>query len=205
MSPQVRGSLFLDYVRMLKARHEIDWRRHLAPEDLGYLEQRISLEAWYPMEAFQRLGMAILHEIARGDLGAVRAWGKQAVAPMAALHGNLLVENDPRESLMRFQVLRRTFFDFEATAMTRVDDSEVHVRIAYGMSPAAEEAASHQTMGFFDGLVELAGGEEVRARFAERAWLGAKATTLVVNWRQPARPARPAGPGAARPPPLPWG
>jgi len=200
MSPQVRGSLFIDYVRMLKARHEIDWRCHLAPEDLGYLEQRISLDAWYPMAAFERLGMAILQVIARGDLGAVRAWGKQTVAPLATLHGNLLVENDPRESLMRFQVLRRTFFDFEATSMTRVDDSEVHVRIAYGMSPAAEEAASHQAMGFFDGLVELAGGEEVRARFAERAWQGAKATTLVVNWRQPGRPVRPAGPGASRPP-----
>ncbi len=203
MSPQVRGSLFLDYVRMLKARHELDWRRHLAPEDHGYLEQRINPAAWYPMATFERLGMAILHEIARGDLGAVRAWGKQTVAPLAALHGSLLVENDPRESLMRFQVLRRTFFDFEATSMTRVDDSEVHVRIAYGMSPAAEEAAAHQAMGFFDGLVELAGGEEVRARFTERAWQGAKATALVVSWRQPRPSARPSGAGSARPPPEP--
>jgi hypothetical protein len=64
----------------------------------------------------------------------------------------------------------------------------VHVRIAYGMSPAAEEAASYQTMGFFDRLVELAGGEEVRARFSEPGLAGAKATTLVVDWRKP--PAR---------------
>jgi len=191
MGPQVRGSLFLDYVRMLKARPQVDWRRHLATEDLGYLEQRIDLEAWYPMAAFERLGMAILDVIARGDLGAVRAWGRRTVQPMATLHGGLLVKNDPRESLMRFQVLRRTFFDFEATHMTRVDDSEVQVRLAYGMSPPAEEAASHQAMGFFDGLVELAGGEEVRARFAERAWQGANATTLVVSWRQPVRLARP--------------
>lgn len=191
MGRQVRGSLFLDYVRMLKARPEVDWRRHLAPEDIGYLEQPISLEAWYPMATFERFGMAILDVIARGDLGAVRAWGKQSVQALATLHGGLLVKSDPRESLMRFQVLRRTFFDFEATHMSRVDDSEVHVQIAYGMSPTAEEAASHQAMGFFDGLVELAGGEEVRARFTERAWQGAKATTLMVNWKQPARPVRP--------------
>ncbi|HEX7488712.1 MAG TPA: hypothetical protein VF341_07390, partial [Anaeromyxobacteraceae bacterium] len=176
---------------------EVDWRLHLAPEDVGYLEQRISHEAWYPLAAFERFGIAILEVIARGDLGAVRAWGRQTVKPLATLYGGLLVERDPRESLMRFQVLRRTFFDFEATHMSRVDDSEVHVQIAYGMSPAAEEAASHQTMGFFDGLVELAGGEEVRARFAERAWQGAKATALVVNWKQPARP--PGPPRADRP------
>ena len=190
MGPQVRGSLFLDYVRMLKARREVDWRRHLSPEDLGYLEQRIDLEAWYPMAAFERLGIVILNVIARGDHGAVRAWGRQTVLPLAALHGGLLVKDDPRESLMRFHVLRRTFFDFEAANVTRLDDSEVRMRIAYGMSPTAEEAASYQTMGFFDGLVELAGGEEVRARFEEQAWHGAKATTLVVSWRQPTRPSR---------------
>jgi hypothetical protein len=186
MGPQVRGSLFLDYVRMLKSRREVDWRQHLPPEDLVYLEQRIGLEAWYPMAAFEHLGIAILRVIARGDLGAVRAWGKRTVPPLAALHGDLLVRGDPRESLMRFHVLRRTFFDFEAANVTRLDDSEVRVRIAYGMSPAAEEAACYQTMGFLDGLVELAGGQEVRARFAEQAWLGAKATALVVSWRQPA-------------------
>jgi hypothetical protein len=190
MGPQVRGSLFLDYVRMLKSRHDVDWSRHLAIEDLGYLEQRIALEAWYPMAAFERMGIAILDVIARGDLGAVWAWGKGTVVPLAALHRDLLVKDDPRESLMRFHVLRRTFFDFEAASVTRLDDCEVRVRIAYGMSPAAEEAASYQTMGFLEGLVELAGGEEVTARFEEKAWRGAKATTLIVPWRPPAARAR---------------
>jgi hypothetical protein len=185
MGPQVRGSLFLDYVRMLKSRHEVDWSRHLAPEDLGYLEQRIASEAWYPMAAFERMGIAILDVIARGDLDAVWAWGKSTVPQLVALHRDLLVRNDPRESLMRFHVLRRTFFDFEAASVTRLDDCEVRVQIGYGMSPAAEEAASYQTMGFLEGLVEAAGGEEVKARFVEKAWRGAKATALVVSWRQP--------------------
>jgi hypothetical protein len=186
MNRQVRGSLFLDHVRMLKSRRDIDWSQHLAPEDFSYLDQRIDLQAWYPMAAFERLGIAILDVIARGDFGAVRAWGKRTVPPLAALHAGLLVKHDPRESLMRFHVLRRTFFDFEAAKVTRLDDSEVHVQISYGMSPAAEEAASYQTMGFFDGLVELAGGEDVKARFMEQAWRGAMATTLAMRWRQPA-------------------
>jgi hypothetical protein len=187
MGPQVRGSLFLDYVRMLRARRDVDWSRHLAAGDRAYLAQRIGLEAWYPMAAYERLGLAILDVIARGDLGAVREWGRQTVAPLATLHGGLLAAGDPRESLMRFQVLRRTLFDFEATSMVRVDDGEVQVRLAYGMSARAEEAACHQTMGFFDGLVALAGGEEVRARFAERSWQGDRTTGLVVSWRKPAR------------------
>jgi hypothetical protein len=184
MAPQVRGSLFLDYVRMLKSRHEVDWSQHLEPDDLGYLKARVDIEAWYPMAVFERMGIAILDVIARGDLGAVRAWGKGTVPSLVALHPNLLVENDPRESLMRFHVLRQTFFDFEAASVTRLDDRHVRVQIGYGMSPVAEEAASYQTMGFLEGLVELAGGEDVKARFVEKAWRGAGTTTLVVSWRQ---------------------
>jgi len=186
MSSQVRGSLFLDYVRMLKARRDVEWSRYLAPEDLPYLEQEVDLGAWYPMATFERLGLAILKVVAGGDLEAVRSWGKLTVRPLATLQGKLLVENDPRESLMRFHVLRRTFFDFEAASVTRLHDTEVRLEIAYRMSPDAEEAACYQTMGFFEGLVELAGGREVKARFDEQAWRGAKRTLLVVSWKSPA-------------------
>jgi len=189
MVRHVKGSLFLDYVRMLKLRKDVDWRSHLAPEDLPYLEQQIDTAGWYPMATFERFGLAILEMIADGDLEAVRVWGQITVRTVALRQPGSLVENDPRESLMRFHVLRRTLFDFEAATVIRVQDNEVCLQIAYQMSPAAEEAASYQTMGFFEGLVELAGGTEVKARFAEKSWLGGKTTTLVVSWSPPARAA----------------
>lgn len=187
MGRQVRGSLFLDYVRMLRARKGVDWTRHLSPEELRYLDERIDVAAWYPMATFERLGLAILAALADGDPEAVRLWGRLAVPGLVRLHPDLLVPGDPRESLMRFHVLRRSFFDFEAASVTRLDDAEVRLRVAYGMSPTAEEAAACQTMGFLEGLVELAGGGEVQARFAGEAWHGAPATTVVVSWRAPAR------------------
>ncbi len=185
MSRQVKGSLFVDYVRMVKARADVDWRAHLAPDDLPHLEQRIEPGAWYPMATFERLGLAILKAIAGGDVQAARAWGRRSVEPLATMQPGLLVEKDPRESLMRFQVYRRTFFDFEAATVTVLHDTEVRLRIAYGMSPLAEEAASYQAMGFFERLVELAGGLAVTARFAEESWRGAATTTLVLNWKLP--------------------
>jgi hypothetical protein len=183
MGRQVRGSLFLDYVRMLKVRKDVDFRRHLAPEDLPYLSQQVDPAGWYPMATFERFGLAILKLIADGDLEAVRVWGHISVGGLVARYPDVLVKNDPRESLMRFQVVRRTFFDFEAATIARLHDREVRVEISYQMSPAAEEAASYQTMGFFEGLVELAGGRDVTARFDQRAWCGANATTLVVSWK----------------------
>ena len=131
------------------------------------------------------IGLAILASIAEGDLDEVRAWGRSTVASLAKLHDRLLVPNEPRESLMRFHVLRRTFFDFEATAVSQLHDGEVRLKVSYHMSPLAEEAACHQTMGFFEGLVTLAGGEKVRAHLPDQSWQGAPCTTLVVAWNPP--------------------
>jgi hypothetical protein len=92
---------------------------------------------------------------------------------------------------MRFDVLRQTLFDFDAASIARIHDTEVRVRIAYGMSATAEEAACHQAMGFFEGLVQLAGGRDVQSRFESGSWRGDDHTVLVVKWSPPA-------PGAMR-------
>lgn len=101
MERHVKGSLFVDYVRMLRSRKDVDWGRYLQPEDLLYLDTRIHPDAWYPMETFARFGLAILDEIAHGDSFPARAWGRMSLEHMVTVHEGLLVPGDPRESLMR--------------------------------------------------------------------------------------------------------
>jgi hypothetical protein len=185
MSGNVKGVLFVDYVRMLKACKDVDWRAHLSTDDFGYLSQRITPDGWYPMHTFERFGLAILDQIVGGNLAAVHTWGKLSVDQLHAAYEGLLAANDPRESLMRFQVLRGSFFDFEAVTVHEIYDIETRLRIAYGMSPRAEEAASHQTMGFFERLIEIAGGRNINARFERCSWKGDADTLLVVSWDQP--------------------
>ena len=36
---QVRGVLFVDYVRMLRSQKKVDWAQHLAATDLAYLQE----------------------------------------------------------------------------------------------------------------------------------------------------------------------
>lgn len=179
---QVKGSLFVDYVRMLRAKKDADWTRYLAPQDLPYLEQKITPEAWYPMAAFERMGVAILDEIAMGDLGLVRQWGRIQLDWLSHLHPQLVAVGDPPESLMRFKVLRQSFFDYAALAIREVTDGEALVTIAYGMGARAEEAAAWQTLGFFERLLELAGAEGVKLEFATASWEGATETLLAMQW-----------------------
>jgi len=179
---QVKGTLFVDYVRMLRAKKDADWARYLTPSDLEYIGKRIISDEWYPMTTFERMGLAILAEVAEGDLRLVKEWGRMSIDWLCAVHPNLVSHGDPRESLMRFQVLRQSFFDYAALVMREITDGEAKLVIAYGMSHRAEEAASWQTLGFFERLLEVSGAKDVKIAFTSTSWDGAPSTILEMSW-----------------------
>jgi hypothetical protein len=134
------------------------------------------------METFERMGNAILREVADNDLEAVRMWGRFSVDALRAASPQLVAEGDPVETLMRFRVLRSTFFDFEALTIPTLSDGEASIVIRYHMGDIAEEAASYQTMGFFERLLEVGGAANIFARFTERSWNGDPRTLLEISW-----------------------
>lgn len=182
----VKGILFSDYVRMIRSHKGVDWASQLEREDMFYLRTPIEPLEWYPMETFERLGNAILREVAGGDVEAVRMWGRMSVDQLTAATPALLAEGDPVETMMRFRVQRATYFDFEALEIPTLTDDHALVVIHYFMGPVAEEAASFQTMGFFERLLERAGAKAISARFTERSWKGDARTLLALAWtREP--------------------
>jgi hypothetical protein len=198
MPGHVKGLLFADYVRMLRAHRGRTWHEFLEPADVPHLHQEIDAEAWYPMESFERLGIAIFQAIAEGDLGLVRDWGRASVTRIVGANEHVLVPGDPRESLMRFFVLRRSLFDFEALSMLQLCDSSASIGVEYGMQPLAERAAAVQTMGFFEGLIALAEGGDVHGEFLESSWRGDRQTIIGFAW-QPAAALQPGARPRVRP------
>jgi hypothetical protein len=181
---RVKGTLFVDYVRMLRRRGDVDWSRWLEAVDLGYLVQRIDPDAWYPMETFERMGLAILTAIAQNDLDAVRIFGRGSIDWLCQTYVNLVASGDPRDTLMRFQVLRRGFFDYTALEIASISDGEASIVVSYGMGPRAEEAASWQTLGFFERLLEVSGATQVKAWFSSRSWADDLVTIVELRWEQ---------------------
>jgi hypothetical protein len=181
---QVRGILFLDYVRMLRSQKRVaDWTSHgMLPEDLVFLNTRIDADSWYPMTTFERMGNAILATVARGEMFPVRMWGRYSASQLVTAHPMLLAKDDPPETLARFRVLRDTYFDFPALDIPLLHLDEANITIRYHMGMPAEEAASHQTMGFFEGLLELCGVRDIDAVFREKSWAGDPRTLMVLRW-----------------------
>jgi hypothetical protein len=181
----VKGILFSDYVRMIRGQKMVDWKQHLDNEDVVYLVARVEPNGWYPMATFERMGNAILKEIANGDFEAARMWGRASVDQLRSAMPTLVEENDPLETLMRFKVLRSTFFDFEALEVRTAASDHASIVIHYHMGRMAEEAASFQTMGFFERLLVVAHAEAIDARFIKRSWAGDKQTVLELHWDPP--------------------
>ncbi|MGH7295805.1 MAG: hypothetical protein ACRELB_12760 [Polyangiaceae bacterium] len=182
MNRSVKGTLFVDYVRMLRGHKDADWSKHLLPEDMSYLVQRVQPGEWYPMASFERMGLAILTEIAHGELETVRSFGRVSIDWLCQQHPTLLAQGDPRDTIMRFQVLRQSFFDYPALEIVAVSDGEATLNVGYGMGDRAEEAASWQTLGFFERLLEVADATEVHAWFSGRSWVGDPKTVIQLRW-----------------------
>ena len=184
----VKGVLFADYIRMIRSHKGVDWTRLLTIEDLRYLRTQIQPDEWYPMASFERLGNAILSIVAQDDLNAVREFGWHQVDQLAVAYPMLVAPDDPVETLNRFRVLRSTFFDFEALKIPLLHEDEARILVAYHMGLRAEEAASYQTLGFFERLLALSGARDARGRFLERSWAGDERTLLELTWMMdPAR------------------
>lgn len=179
----VRGILFVDYVRMLRACKSADYRAHLLPEDLEYLGARIEHDQWYPMGTFERFGNAILRSVANSDLFGVQLWGRMSATQLAKAHPMLVSHGDAVETVNRFRVMRETFFDFSALDIVMLHDDEAQISVHYHMGMPAEEAATYQTMGFFEGLLPLAGAKDIQSTLRQRSWAGDPQTLLVLRWR----------------------
>lgn len=182
---RVKGVLFVDYVRMLRAAKGVDWSQYLPAEDLPYLQAHIDPAGWYPMETFERMGNEILRFVARGELVAVKMWGRLSVDQLRAAEPRLVALGQPLETIGRFRVLRATYFDFDALDILMLHDDAAHIEIHYYMGAIAEQAASYQTLGFFERLLEVSGAVDVHAKFRESSWMGDPRTVLVLSWRMP--------------------
>jgi hypothetical protein len=182
---QVRGVFFLDYVRMVKRQRATESERLLA-EDRVLLDSKIDPGSWYPMEVFERLGLAIL-DCFTGDspdpIRPIRMFGRFQINGILAQFPELLVPKHPRDTLMRFRVLMSSFFDFPALDVLSIDDTSAEVTIRYGMCAAAERAAAWQTLGFFEALLALSGAMHNHCEFVARSWeTPGRITRLRLRW-----------------------
>ncbi|MDP3153781.1 MAG: response regulator [Archangium sp.] len=178
---RVRGVLLVDYVRIIR-RQVPGWRDILTAEDCALIDARIALDGWYPMDAFERLGLVVLRHVVAGETDAIRLWGRSQVQTALLALPELANPEDPRDSVMRFQNYLGSLFDFAVVTVLSVDDEATQLEVDYGMSSISEECATWQTIGFFEELLTASGGHQVASALQSRRWAGDEKTVVVLSW-----------------------
>ena len=183
MARHVKGSLFVEYVRMIRKLKDRDWDQYLTAEDREVMAQMILPSGWYPLETYQRMGIAVLHEIAGAKMETVRAWGRMSTDEILNTYKTMIVEGEPVETLKKFQVLRNRFLDFEGLAVEPREGKRVRLNVDVPFNDKlADEACAFQMLGSFERLIELSGARNVRHEFVKKLWEGDPISVIEFSW-----------------------
>jgi len=163
---EAKGTMLLDYVRIIRANKDKDWDKWLEPQDWEIINERILPSRWYPYESFQRIGLAVFKEIAGSNLDTVRGFGRFTAKGMGQVYKNLRVEGDPAASAEKFAKIRETFLK-DVDGGTQVTDRgptwlKFKLTLPSGVKDhETGDAFGYQIAGILEEIVELAGGKNV--------------------------------------------
>jgi len=162
---KVKGSMILDYVKVIRANKEKNWEPYLEPQDWDIIEGKILPSSWYPYETFQRIGLAIFREIAKSDLDTVRQFGRHSIKNFLNIYKTIIVPGDPGASLEKLASNQRLYMegDFGIEVAAKGGDwLKYRIKAPPGEKDSEQlEAYAHQLAGSAEEIVLQAGGRDV--------------------------------------------
>lgn len=160
----VKGSVLVDMVKVVRQFKDPPWGQYLKPEDQELIQAMVIPTAWYPIESYMRIGMAVFKLIARGDPQAVIAFGRSGMDEM--LEGPYrfhLERRDPFAAMQKFLDLRKSLFNFSRMEAKQTGEKSLCVRLSeLGKFETGLEVFVLLAGAQFQRLVERNGGKNVR-------------------------------------------
>ena len=179
----VKGTMLVDYIRLMRSRKDILWDKYLTEEDMELLKGRILPMGWYSFETFQRCGLAVLREIAGSDLNVVRQFGRLTMKNLIENTYPLIAKSkDVFETFHALQNIRSRFFNFAAPTFDKIGPKSLRVTFENAPDTEGLEAFCYQYIGGYDYLIERYGGKNIQITWEKRAWEGDNGVSFVLKW-----------------------
>lgn len=106
----VKGSIVLDFVKMVKKYKNLDWNKYLKPEDWEIINTIVLPSKWYPIDFYKRCSMAAFQLISKGDLEGARSNGRLMARHLfETTYKSLGALTDPMLALQKFVQMYATF------------------------------------------------------------------------------------------------
>jgi hypothetical protein len=177
---KVKGTMFVDLVKMIRANKRLNWSKYLSPADWEVINTRIVPSKWYSLELYEKFAMAVFQVLAKGNTDVVRQRGRvRGKELFEGVYQSIIISNDPMESLSRFVVSFGQFFNFSLNKFENAGNN--HAKVSHE-SEHPSMPYSFQLMGHLEVLVEIAGGKNVKIEMVAKQWEGAPSTVFDITW-----------------------
>lgn len=180
---KVKGSMLMDQVRLIRNNKDRDWDKYIEPEDWEIIKGTILPSKWYPLELYRKFGWATFNVLAEGRVDLVRLRGLARGRELFGdIYKNVVVDNNPMESLNRFVTVYGLLFNFSTLKFEKVGDKHARVLHDYDPEDPTNIPYCHQLMGHLDALIEMTGGKNIKNEIIEKQWEKAPATIFDITW-----------------------
>lgn len=177
---QIKGTGMLNVLKGLKVQPS-ESLRDLPPPLLHYLSDKILVASWYPAEDFMEL-LRFLCRILPSSaikIPSKDSWewfgNRCANIDLVEIYSSMLQYGRPWRTLDRFPRLWRLYFDTGTVDVAIAGDTEARVELKD--FPHADEPYCRHLAGYFDGMLHLAGAQDIQAKV-----LNAGTSTQPARW-----------------------
>jgi hypothetical protein len=181
----VKGSVLVDYVKLMRASPQLPWADHLSPADLEQLNAMILPASWYPVDLFQRLGLAVFRLLSKESFEVVRGYGRFLAEQMNAQNPGLMVKGRPRDTLNKFQVIQDRLFSYKVVEIKEQVPGRCIFQANFLPQDVGIKIYMEVTAATLGRLIEFSGGRNVRARVIEGMWQGGSSNVMELTWEEP--------------------
>lgn len=178
---QVKGTLLIDFVKTVKADKSGAYDAYLTDQDRKIISEHILPSAWYPFETFKNCFNASVMVLAKGDMETVREWGRlYGEAIITSVYKGLIKGGSPLESLKKYGIYIRNFFDFGEILIEAVSENEAIVTIKEMDNDF--EPLYHMVKGWIERSLEMCGAKNISVEFISKSWEGKPETSIKYSW-----------------------
>lgn len=186
----VKGTILIDFVRLIRANQNLPWDKYLTPEDINFMKTRIMPSSWYPMEIYERMGYATFMLIGKGDLKNSRAFGAFSTQEtFYNVYKNILFKEgeSPISMLKRFVVLRKQFSKHEDSSLEvmileELENNKVVMKVAAPENGKFLEPYAYHLSGMLEKLLEIAGAQNPKAEILKMESEKEREIIIELSW-----------------------
>jgi hypothetical protein len=179
---QVKGSIFVEFVKVIRANKSGDFEKYLTEADRKIISQQILPNIWYPYETFKHCLTAVFEVIAKKDLETAKEWGRlYAHAIMGDIYKGMLKPGAPLSFLKKVVILGRNFFDSGSVeSVSIIADNQV----VYKMAKFDPQFAPihYMLLGWMERSTEMCGAKNLNSEMLTKSWEGGADTSVRLTW-----------------------